>query len=332
MDNQAMGSIIIYKNEDGSSKVDVKLENETMWLTQKAMAELFSCTTQNITLHLKNIFSEQELDKNSVCKEFLHTGNDGKNYRTKFYNLDAIIAVGYRVNSKQATTFRIWATNILREYITKGYVLDDDRLKGTGGGSYWKDLLDRIRDIRSSEKVMYRQVLDLYATSVDYNPNSDESIQFFKIVQNKLHYATHKHTAPEIIYERADSDKAFMGLMTFKGDHPLMNDITVAKNYLDENELKILNNLVSAYFDLAELNAIEHKPMYMQDYIDKLDSILKVNGRPILENAGSISRKQANEKAKLEYRKYQLKNLSPVEKDYLNTIKKIEGIAKNKKN
>lgn len=334
MHNNEKGNIIIYRNEDGSSKIDVKLENETMWLTQKSMAELFDVNVPAINKHLKNIFSEGELIQSSTTSkmEIVQTeGNREVKRLVDFYNLDAIIAVGYRINSKQATTFRIWATNILRDYITKGYVLDDDRLKGTGGGSYWKDLLDRIRDIRSSEKVMYRQVLDLYATSVDYNPKSDESIQFFKIVQNKLHYATHKHTAPEIIYERADSDKPFMGLMTFKGDHPLMNDITVAKNYLDENELKILNNLVSAYFDLAEVNAIEHKPMYMQDYIDKLDSILKVNGRPILDNAGSLSRKQANEKAKLEYGKYQVKNLSPVETDYLNTIKEIENIAKGKK-
>ncbi len=332
MDNEK-SKIIIYRNEDGSSNVDIKLENETMWLTQKGIAELFSCTKDNISLHLKNIYAEGELDKNSTTEKYSTVQKEGNrmvNRTLVFYNLDAIIAVGYRVNSKQATTFRIWASNILKEYIKKGFVLDDERLKGSGGGSYWKDLLNRIRDIRSSEKVMYRQVLDLYSTSIDYDAKSQESIKFFQIVQNKLHYATHKHTAPELIFERADSDKPFMGLMSFKGSHPLLDDIKIAKNYLDENELKILNNIVSAYFDLAELSAIEHKPMYMKDYIDKLDLILKANDRPILNNAGTISRKVADKKAIEEYKKYQVKTLSPVENDYINTIKEIESIAKKK--
>lgn len=247
-----------------------------------------------------------------------------------FYNLDMIISLGYRIKSLIATQFRRWATDILKEYMIKGFSLDDNRLKGNGGGQYWKELLDRIRDIRSSEKVLYRQVLDLYATSVDYDPKSSESIAFFKMVQNKLHYAVHGHTAAELIYERADANKPFMGLKTFKGDMPVKSDIGIAKNYLNENELKILNNLVSGYFDFAEIQAMRHNPMHMSDYVQQLDKVLSSTGEKVLQGAGTISHRQAIEKAEAEYRKYQVQTLSPVEEAYLNTIKAIEKEAKEK--
>ena len=242
----------------------------------------------------------------------------------KFYNLDVIISVGYRVKSIQGTRFRQWATERLNEYIVKGFTMDDERLKQMGGGGYWYELLNRIRDIRSSEKVLYRQILDLYATSVDYDPNTPESVEFFKIVQNKLHYAAHGHTAAEVIYQRADSDKPFMGLTVFPGEQPSSKDITVAKNYLNAEELKILNNLVSGYFDFAEIQAMKRKPMYMSDYIKQLDNILSATGEKILSGAGSISHHQAIEKAKAEFKKYQVKTLSPVEKDYLENIKSLQ--------
>lgn len=241
-----------------------------------------------------------------------------------------IISLGYRVKSIVATQFRRWATELIKEYLKKGYALDDNRLKELGGGDYWKELLERIRDIRSSEKVMYRQVLDLYATSADYNPKSAESIAFFKMVQNKLHFATHGNTAAEVIYNRADAEKDFMGLTTFSGDFPTKKDVVIAKNYLSEKELKVLNNLVSAYFDLAEINAIEHNTMYMADYVEQLDKILSSTGKDILENAGSVSHKQAVEKAEAEYQKFIQKNLSPVEKEYLEVIKNLEKTAKEK--
>ena len=271
-----------------------------------------------------------ELIKDSVWAKFAYTATDGKEYNVDFYNLDVIISVGYRVKSIRGTQFRIWANSVLKEYIIKGFAMDDDRLKGNAGGNYWKELLDRIRDIRSSEKVLYRQVLDLYATSVDYNPQSEESIQFFQIVQNKLHYAAHGHTAAEVIYERADSEKPFMGLTSFSGELPALKDIGVAKNYLKEDELKILNNLVSGYFDLAEINAIEHKPMYMADYVEQLDSILSSGNRKLLTGSGSVSHDQAMKKAKEEYRKYQEITLSPVEEEYLKSIKGVEKEVKKK--
>ncbi len=248
---------------------------------------------------------------------------------TRVYNLDVIISVGYRVKSLRGTQFRIWAMGILKEYMQKGFALDDERLKGNGGGSYWKELLDRIRDIRSSEKVLYRQVLDLYATSVDYNPKAAESVKFFKIVQNKLHFAAHGHTAAEVIYQRADAEKPFMGLTSFSGEIPALKDIGVAKNYLSETELKVLNNLVSGYFDFAEINAIEHIPMYMSDYIDQLDTVLSSGNRKLLQNSGTISHTQAIEKAKQEYRKYQEKTIAPVEQAYLDTIHNLEREVKN---
>ena len=315
------GNITIYQTENGLTKIDVNIQGETVWLSLDLMAELFQRDKSTISRHIKNIFSEGELSPEAVVAKFATTATDGKTYQVDYYNLDVIISVGYRVKSVRGTQFRIWATQQLREYLIKGFTMDDERLKGNGGGNYWKELLDRIRDIRSSEKVLYRQVLDLYATSVDYNPRSEESILFFKMVQNKLHFAAHGHTAAEVIYERADAEKPFMGLTTFSGELPVLKDISIAKNYLNENELKILNNLVSGYFDLAEISAIEQRPMYMSDYIQQLDAVLTSGNRPLLAGAGSISHAQAIEKATTEYRKYQNNTLSPVEHFYLDTIK-----------
>ena len=324
------GEIIIYQTQDGETKLSVNLQDETVWLSLDQIAELFQRDKSTISRHIKNVFEEGELQRNSVVANFATTAVDGKTYQVEYFNLDMIICVGYRVKSQRATQFRIWATNVLKEYIKKGFVMDDERLKGNGGGSYWNELLDRIRDIRSSEKVLYRQVLDLYATSVDYNPKSDESIQFFKIVQNKLHYAAHGHTAAEVIYDRADAEKPFMGLTNFEGELPSINDVKIAKNYLSESELKILNNLVSGYFDIAEINAIEHRPMYMSDYVAQLDSVLSYGNRKLLEGAGKISHEQAMEKAKEEYRKYQVLTLSPVDKAYLESLKTVENDVKKK--
>ena len=326
------GDIIIYQTEDGLTKIDVKMGDETVWLTQAQMAELFQKDRTVIGRHIRNVYREGELEEEVTCAKFAHMGNDGlQRYETVLYNLDVIISVGYRVKSVRGTQFRIWATQRLKEYLIKGFTMDDERLKGNGGGSYWKELLDRIRDIRSSEKVLYRQVLDLYATSVDYNPKSEESILFFKMVQNKLHFAAHGHTAAEVIYERADAEKPFMGLTTFSGELPALKDIGIAKNYLNESELKILNNLVSGYFDLAEINAIERKPMYMSDYIQQLDAVLTSGNRPLLVGAGSISHTQAMEKATIEYRKYQNNTLSAVERAYLETIKATSKTVKQQR-
>lgn len=328
MNSENLGEIIIYENANGQAKIDVKIYDETVWLTQAQLVQLYQTSKSNISEHIKHIFEEGELEESSVVRDFRTTASDGKNYNTKFYNLDMIISLGYRVKSQIATRFRIWATERLKEYMIKGFAIDDERLKGNAGGNYWKELLDRIRDIRSSEKVLYRQVLDLYATSVDYDPKSEESIRFFKIVQNKLHFATHGHTASEIIYERADATKPFMGLLSFKGEQPTKKDIGIAKNYLSENELKVLNNLVSGYFDLAEINAIEHRKMYMCDYIMQLDNILSSGGRKLLDNAGNISHDDAMKKANEEYKKYVQNTLSPVEQAYLDTINEANKIAK----
>ncbi|WP_289422275.1 virulence RhuM family protein [Thomasclavelia cocleata] len=325
---EARSEIIIYQTEDGNTRIDVKFQDETVWLTQAQLCELYQTSKSNISEHIRHIFEEGELDEISVVRKFRTTGADGKNYNITHYNLDMIISLGYRVKSLIATQFRRWGTERLKEYMIKGFTMDDDRLKGLGGGNYWKELLDRIRDIRSSEKLMYRQVLDLYATSVDYNPKSSESIAFFKMVQNKLHYAAHGHTAAEVIYERANAEQPFMGLRNFSGDFPTLKDIGIAKNYLNEEELKILNNIVSGYFDFAEIQAMRHNPMYMSDYVEHLNNVLKTTGEKLLQGAGTISHAQAIEKATAEYRKYQVQNLSPVEEEYLESIKNLHSTAK----
>ena len=324
------GEIVVYQSDDGLTRVDVRFEGDTVWLSLDQVALLFGRDKSTISRHLKNIFAEGELIKDSVVANFATTATDGKTYQMDYYNLDAIISVGYRVKSITATRFRQWATARLKEYMQKGFTLDDERLKGNGGGNYWKELLDRIRDIRSSEKMLYRQVLDLYATSVDYDPHSEDSVRFFQIVQNKLHFAAHGHTAAEVIYQRADAEQPFMGLRTFSGDLPVLRDVGVAKNYLDEQELRVLNNLVSGYFDLAEIAAIEHRPMYMRDYIAQLDAVLTSGGRQLLQDAGTVSHQQALEKAQAEYRKFQAQTLSPVEEAYLETVKGLEKTAKKK--
>lgn len=330
MNNKPNTNIVMYTTNDGLTKVEATFDNDTVWLSIDQMAELFQRDKSTISRHIKNVFTEGELNRDSVVANFATTAADGKTYQIDYYNLDVIISVGYRVRSVRGTQFRIWAAGILKEYMKKGFVMDDERLKGNGGGNYWKELLDRIRDIRSSEKVLYRQVLDLYATSVDYNPHSEDSIRFFKIVQNKLHFAAHGHTAAEVIYERADADKPFMGLTSFSGELPALKDISIAKNYLEENELRVLNNLVSGYFDLAEINAIEHKPMYMSDYVQQLDSVLSSGNRKLLQNNGTVSHAQAVEKAKAEYNKYQEKTIAPVEQAYLDSIKSLEKEVKKK--
>ena len=327
------GEVIVYQSSDGLTRVDVRFQDETVWLTQQQMTELFQTSRTNIVEHIRHIYEEGELSEEATCRDFRQVRQEGKRKVARtlpFYNLDMIISLGYRVKSLVATQFRQWATARLKEYMQKGFTLDDERLKGNGGGNYWKELLDRIRDIRSSEKMLYRQVLDLYATSVDYDPHSEDSVRFFQIVQNKLHFAAHGHTAAEVIYQRANAEQPFMGLRTFSGDLPVLRDVGVAKNYLDEQELRVLNNLVSGYFDLAEIAAIEHRPMYMRDYIAQLDAVLTSGGRQLLQDAGTVSHQQALEKAQAEYRKFQAQTLSPVEEAYLETVKGLEKTAKKK--
>ena len=331
--NKPTKEVIIYKSADGHSALSVHLENEDVWLTQKQLIELYQTAKSTVSEHIKNIYSDEELSPEATVRKIRTVQKEGDREVSReldYYNLDVIIALGYRINSKIATYFRQWATARLKEYIVKGFTMDDDRLKNLGGGNYWKELLDRIRDIRSSEKVMYRQVLDLYATAIDYDSKGEESMTFFKIVQNKLHYAAHGHTASEVIYMRVDSDKPFAGLTNFKGEQPTQAEAMVAKNYLEEKELKVLNNLVAAYFDLAELNAIEEREMRMADYIRELDTILKSANRKILGDADKVSSKQAKLKAISEYKNYKNLTLSTVEKDYLKTIAEIEREAKKK--
>lgn len=329
------GSIIIYQSENGVVRLDVRIEDKTVWLTQQQMADLYGSSRTNVVEHIKHIYEEGELQEDATCRKIRQVRQEGNREVTReipYYNLDMIISVGYRVRSITATRFRQWATERLLEYIVKGFTLDDERLKDLGGGGYWKELLDRIRDIRSSEKVLYRQVLDLYATAVDYDPRSETSRLFFNIVQNKLHYATHGHTAAEVIFERADADKPFMGLTTFKGELPCLNDVKIAKNYLSADELKILNRLVSGYFDFAEIQAMKHRPMYMEDYVHQLDNNIASIGEALLTDGGSVSHEEAMEKAVTEYRKFQVKTLSSVEHAYLECIKSIEKKAKRKGN
>lgn len=322
------GEMIVYVGNDGKPRIEVKFQGETAWLTQAQLVDLFQSSKSNISEHISNIFEEGELQEDSVVREFRTTAADGKTYNVKHYNLDMIISLGYRVKSRVATNFRIWATERLREYIIKGFAMDDERLKGNAGGNYWKELLDRIRDIRSSEKVLYRQVLDLFATSQDYNPNSAEQQQFFKIVQNKLHYAVNLLTAAEVIHSRVDSDKPFLGLTTFKGKYPTKDEAKTAKNYLTSDELAVLNRLVSAFFDLAELKAINHEPMTMQDWVQEVDKFAATYGKGVLDNPGKISHKAMIEKVAKEYETYKARvrqhQLSDIEQDYLDDLKKAQ--------
>lgn len=325
--------IIIYQSEDGETHIDVKFTGETVWLSQQQMADLYQSSRSNVVEHIKHIYEDGELDEISTCRNFRQVRQEGSRQVVReitMYNLDMIISLGYRIRSVIATHFRRWATERLKEYIIKGFTMDDERLKGNGGGSYWRELLDRIRDIRSSEKVMYRQVLDLYATAVDYDPRSEISVEFFKIVQNKLHFAAHGNTAAEVIFNRADADAPMMGLTSFNGDYPTLRDAQIAKNYLSDNELKILNNLVSGYFDFAEIQAMKHRPMHMDDYVRQLDTILSSTGESLLHGPGSVSHQQAMDKAREEYRKFQVREISPVERAYLDTIKVLNAKAKNK--
>lgn len=320
--------IIIYTDDSGLTKIDVKLEDETLWLTQAQMCALYQTSKSNVSEHVKHIFDEGELQENSVVRKFRTTAADGKSYLTTYYNLDMIIALGYRVRSIIATRFRQWATIRLKEYITKGFTLDDDRLKQLGGGGYWKELLERIRDIRSTEKVLYRQVLEIYATSIDYDPRASVSQKFFQKVQNKIHYAIHGHTAAELIVARADAEKDFMGLLTFKGNQPTLLEARTAKNYLNEKELRAMGQLVSGYLDFAERQAEREQAMTMNDWANYLDRILTITGEQLLQDGGSVSHDDAMEHATTEYRKYKQRTISDAEHDYLNAIKRLGNINK----
>lgn len=325
--------LIMYQSADGVIRINVHMENETVWLSLDQMAALFQRDKSTISRHIRNIFDEGEINRNSVVAKFATTAADGKTYQVDYYNLDLILSVGYRVKSLRGTQFRIWATDRLREYLVKGFTLNDDLLKKAGGGDYWKELLERIRDIRSSEKVFYRQLLDLFATSVDYNPKADECQQFFQIIQNKFHYAVNRQTSAEIIYERADAEKPFMGMMAFSGDQPKKDDALIAKNYLDKNELVTLNRLVSAFFDLAELHAINHEHLYMRDWLPQVDDFASRYGKGVLLNAGSVSRQTAVEKATEEYKKYKKRIAdlpTPAEHDYLDALKETQKRLKGK--
>ena len=321
--------ILIYTDGSGLTKIDVRMTDDTLWLTQAQMCELYQTSKSNVSEHIKHIFEEGELQEEAVVRKFRTTAADGKSYLTTFYNLDMIIALGYRVRSIIATRFRQWATERLKEYIVKGFTLDDERLKKLGGGGYWKELLERIRDIRATEKVLYRQVLEIYATSIDYDPRASVSQEFFKKVQNKIHYAIHGRTAAELIVERADAEKDFMGLLTFKGNQPTLVEAKTAKNYLDAKELRAMGQLVSGYLDFAERQAEREQPMTMNDWANYLDRILTMSGEQLLQDAGSVSHAEAMEHATNEYRKYKQRTLSDVEQDYLDSIKRLGSIGKD---
>ena len=326
-------NIIIYTTNDGKTKIDVKLEEDTLWLTQSQMCELYQTSKSNISEHIKNIFEEGELSREATVRKFRTVQIEGARKVERIvehYNLDMIIALGYRIRSIIATRFRQWATERLKEYIVKGFTLDDERLKKLGGGSYWKELLERIRDIRATEKVLYRQILEIYATSIDYDPRANISQDFFKKVQNKIHFAIHGHTAAELIVERADAEKDFMGLLTFKGNHPTLVEAKTAKNYLNDKELRAMGQLVSGYLDFAERQAEREQVMTMNDWSKYLDNILTMSGEQLLQDAGNVTHEQAMEHATEEYRKYKQRTISDVEKDYLFSIKGIEKL--NKKN
>lgn len=326
-------NILMYTTEDGLTKIEATFENDTVWLSIDQMSELFQRDRSVIGKHVRNIFKEGELDKNSVWAKFAYTASDGKEYNVDYYNLDVIISVGYRVKSLRGTQFRIWATGILKEYIKKGFAMDDDRLKRLGGGNYFEELLARIRDIRSSEKVFWRKVLEIYATSIDYNPNAEESIIFFKQVQNKMHWAAHKHTAAEVVFYRADAEKENMGLTSWEGKQIKKPDSEIAKNYLNDEEIDALNKIVTAYLDIAEVQALNHEPMYMKDWLQTIDDYLKMTRREILTTTGRVSHQQAIEKAHAEYEKFKKKQddiLSPVEKHFIESIDKLEQISTKK--
>ena len=327
---QNNSEMMIYTTEDGLTKIETTFDGDTVWLSIDQMAELFQRDKSTISRHIKNIFIEGELKREAVVANFATTAADGKTYQVDYYNLDVIISVGYRVKSQRGVQFRIWATGILKEYMRKGFALDDERLKNLGGGGYFKELLERIRDIRASEKVFYRQVLEIYATSIDYDPRAEISIQFFKKVQNKIHYAIHGQTAAEVIYTRADAEKEFMGLTTFSGSQPTLKEAVVAKNYLNEKELLAMGQLVSGYLDFAERQAEREQAMTMQDWSAHLDRILTMSGEQLLVGNGSVSPKQAIDKATGEYRKYKARTLSEVEQDYLDSIKLLEQKTDNK--
>jgi hypothetical protein len=331
--------IIIYQTEDGRTKIDVRMENETVWLTQAQMAELFQTTKANISIHISNAYKEGEIEPSATVKDYLTVQSEGQRMvsrSVKHFNLDVIISVGYRVKSLRGTQFRRWALEVLRDYIVKGFAMNDDLLKKAGGGNYWRELLERIRDIRSSEKVFYRQVLDLYATSVDYDPHTPESVGFFKVVQNKIHYAAHGHTAAEVIAQRANAESPFMGLTSFSGGQPKKSEIAVAKNYLQAEELETLNRMVTAFFELAELRAMQRKPMYMRDWMAEVDDFATRYGKGVLPDAGAVSHQAALDKANTEYEKYRQRTvdeLSKAEQDYLSSIKETQKTleAKNKR-
>lgn len=329
-------NILIYQTEDGVTKIETRLEDETVWLTQAQLAELFQKSKSTISEHIKHIFEEGELDAESVVRNFRTTAGDGKNYDTNYYNLDVIISVGYRVKSLQGTKFRQWATQRLREYIVKGFTMNDELLKQAGGGNYFDELLARIRDIRSSEKVFWRKVLDIYATSIDYDPKAESSQLFFKTVQNKMHFAAHGQTAAEVIFNRISTDKPYLGLTNFKGSKPTKEEVTTAKNYLTEEELNILNRVVTAYLELAELQALNRKPMYMKDWIARLDDFIRMTGNEVLDNAGSVSHQQMLAKAEQAYAEYKAQTqqeLSRAEQDFVKfidqTAKRLEQKKKN---
>lgn len=320
--------IIIYKTEDGLTQVDVTFEDDTVWLTQEQMAELFQKAKSTINEHIANIYKDGELEQQSTMRKI---GNSEFSTKpTNYYNLDMVISVGYRVRSQRGVQFRIWASAVLKEYMKKGFVLDDNRLKNLGGGGYFKELLERIRDIRASEKVFYRQVLEIYATSIDYDPKAEESITFFKKVQNKIHYAVSGETAAEVIYNRADAERDFMGLMTFEGNYPTLKEAKIAKNYLNEKELRAMGQLVSGYLDFAERQAEREIPMTMTDWSNHLDGILTSTGEKLLKGNGTVSHLQAMKKAEDEYKKYKARTISDVENDYLNSIEMIESKCKKK--
>lgn len=328
------GNIILYQTEDGKSKIEVTLCNDTVWLTADQMAELFQRNKSTISRHIKNVFEDGELNPDSVVAFFATTASDNKKYQVAYYNLDMIISVGYRVKSYRGVQFRIWATQVLREYLVKGFAMNDDLLKRAGGGNYFDELLSRIRDIRSSEKVFYRKILEIYALSIDYDPRTEVTMQFFKTVQNKMHFSVHGHTAAEIIYERADAEKDFMGLTSWTGALPKRTDAEIAKNYLSSDELDTLNRIVSLYLDFAELQAKSHKPMYMKDWIQKLDDFLKLSGKELLSHAGKISAELAKQKADTEYDKFKERTaytLSPVEIHFLENFEKEQKKLKNNK-